>query len=187
MIGNIFKKIFGTKNDREVKRIRKIVAAINSLEPDFEKLTDEQLREKTAIFKKRLAQGETLDDIMVEAFATVREASKRVLGMRHYDVQLIGGIVLHEGKITEMKTGEGKTLVATCPVYLNALAGKGVHVITVNDYLAARDREMMGRLYSFLGLTSGVILNGISGEERKAAYNCDITYLVLTLNLVLTI
>lgn len=176
MIGNIFKKIFGTKNDREVKRIRKIVAAINSLEPDFEKLTDEQLREKTAIFKKRLAQGETLDDIMVEAFATVREASKRVLGMRHYDVQLIGGIVLHEGKITEMKTGEGKTLVATCPVYLNALAGKGVHVITVNDYLAARDREMMGRLYSFLGLTSGVILNGISGEERKAAYNCDITY-----------
>ena len=176
MIGNIFKKIFGTKNDREVKRIRKIVAAINSLEPDFEKLTDEQLREKTAIFKERLAKGETLDDIMVEAFATVREASKRVLGMRHYDVQLIGGIVLHEGKITEMKTGEGKTLVATCPVYLNALAGKGVHVITVNDYLAARDREMMGRLYSFLGLTSGVILNGISGEERKAAYNADITY-----------
>ena len=176
MIGNIFKKIFGTKNDREVKRIRKIVAAINSLEPDFEKLTDEQLREKTAIFKERLAKGETLDDIMVEAFATVREASKRVLGMRHYDVQLIGGVVLHEGKITEMKTGEGKTLVATCPVYLNALAGKGVHVITVNDYLAARDREMMGRLYSFLGLTSGVILNGISGEERKAAYNADITY-----------
>lgn len=176
MIGNIFKKIFGTKNDREVKRIRKIVAAINSLEPDFEKLTDEQLREKTAIFKERLAKGETLDDIMVEAFATVREASKRVLGMRHYDVQLIGGVVLHEGKITEMKTGEGKTLVATCPVYLNALAGKGVHVITVNDYLAARDREMMGRLYSFLGLTSGVILNGISGEERKAAYNSDITY-----------
>lgn len=176
MIGDIFKKIFGTKNDREVKRIRKIVAAINSLEPDFEKLTDEQLREKTAIFKERLAQGETLDDIMVEAFATVREASKRVLGMRHYDVQLIGGVVLHEGKITEMKTGEGKTLVATCPVYLNALSGKGVHVITVNDYLAARDREMMGRLYSFLGLTSGVILNGISGEQRKAAYNCDITY-----------
>ncbi len=176
MIGDIFKKIFGTKNDREVKRIRKIVAAINSLEPDFEKLTDEQLKEKTVIFKERLAKGETLDDIMVEAFATVREASKRVLGMRHYDVQLIGGVVLHEGKITEMKTGEGKTLVATCPVYLNALAGKGVHVITVNDYLAARDREMMGRLYSFLGLTSGVILNGISGEERKAAYNCDITY-----------
>lgn len=176
MIGNIFKKIFGTKNDREVKRIRKIVAAINSLEPDFEKLTDEQLREKTAIFKERLAQGETLDDIMVEAFATVREASKRVLGMRHYDVQLIGGIVLHEGKITEMKTGEGKTLVATCPVYLNALSGKGVHVITVNDYLAARDREMMGRLYSFLGLTSGVILNGIPTRERRDAYNADITY-----------
>lgn len=176
MIGNILKKIFGTKNDREVKRIRKIVAAINSLEPDFEKLTDEQLKEKTAIFKERLAKGETLDDIMVEAFATVREASKRVLGMRHYDVQLIGGIVLHEGKITEMKTGEGKTLVATCPVYLNALAGKGVHVITVNDYLAARDRDIMGKLYSFLGLTSGVILNGVSGEERKAAYRADITY-----------
>ena len=176
MIGNILKKIFGTKNDREVKRIRKIVAAINSLEPDFEKLTDEQLKEKTAIFKERLAKGETLDDIMVEAFATVREASKRVLGMRHYDVQLIGGIVLHEGKITEMKTGEGKTLVATCPVYLNALAGKGVHVITVNDYLAARDRDIMGELYSFLGLTSGVILNGVSGEERKAAYRADITY-----------
>ena len=176
MIGNILKKIFGTKNDREVKRIRKIVAAINSLEPDFEKLTDEQLKEKTAIFKERLAKGETLDDIMVEAFATVREASKRILGMRHYDVQLIGGIVLHEGKITEMKTGEGKTLVATCPVYLNALAGKGVHVITVNDYLAARDRDIMGKLYSFLGLTSGVILNGVSGEERKAAYRADITY-----------
>lgn len=176
MIGNIFKKIFGTKNDREIKRIKKIVAAINSLEPDFEKLTDEQLKEKTAIFKERLSQGETLDDIMVEAFATVREASKRVLGMRHYDVQLIGGIVLHEGKITEMKTGEGKTLVATCPVYLNALAGKGVHVITVNDYLAARDRDMMGRLYSFLGLTSGVILNGIPTLQRRDAYNCDITY-----------
>lgn len=176
MIENIFKKIFGTKNDREVKRIRKIVAAINSLEPDFEKLTDDQLREKTGIFKERLAKGETLDDIMVEAFATVREASKRILGMRHYDVQLIGGIVLHEGKITEMKTGEGKTLVATCPVYLNALSGKGVHVITVNDYLASRDRDIMGKLYSFLGLTSGVILNGITGEERKEAYRADITY-----------
>ena len=176
MIGNIFKKIFGTKNDREVKRIKKIVNAINELEPDFEKLTDEQLKEKTVIFRERLAKGETLDDILVEAFATVREASKRTLGMRHYDVQLIGGIVLHEGKITEMKTGEGKTLVATCPVYLNALARKGVHVITVNDYLAARDREILSKLYGFLGLTSGVILNGISNADRKKAYNCDITY-----------
>lgn len=176
MIGEIFKKIFGTKNDREIKRIRKIVDAINALEPDFQKLTDEQLRDKTAYFKDRLAKGETLDDILPEAFATVREASKRVLGLRHYDVQLIGGIVLHEGKITEMKTGEGKTLVATCPVYLNALTGKGVHIITVNDYLAARDRDMMGRVYGFLGLTSGVILNGLDTEVRKAAYNSDITY-----------
>lgn len=176
MIGDIFKRIFGTKNDREIKRIKKIVDAINALEPDYEKLTDEQLKEKTAIFKERLSKGETLDDILVEAFATVREASKRTLGMRHYDVQLIGGVVLHEGKITEMKTGEGKTLVATCPVYLNALAGKGVHVITVNDYLAARDRDFLSRLYGFLGLSSGVILNGISTDERKKAYNSDITY-----------
>lgn len=176
MIGDIFKKIFGTKNDREVKRIRKIVDAINALEPDFEKLTDEQLKEKTVIFKERLSKGETLDDILVEAFATVREASKRTIGLRHYDVQLIGGIVLHEGKITEMKTGEGKTLVATCPVYLNALAGKGVHVITVNDYLASRDRDILSKLYGFLGLSSGVILNGISTEQRKEAYSCDITY-----------
>ena len=176
MIGDLLKKIFGTKNDREIKRIRKIVDVINQLEPDFEKLTDEQLREKTAYFKERLAKGETLDDILPEAFATVRETSKRVLGLRHYDVQLIGGIVLHEGKITEMKTGEGKTLVATCPVYLNALTGKGVHIITVNDYLAARDRDMMGRVYDFLGLSSGVILNGISTDQRKEAYNSDITY-----------
>ncbi len=176
MIGDLLKKIFGTKNDREIKRIRKIVDVINQLEPDFEKLTDEQLKEKTAYFKERLAKGETLDDILPEAFATVRETSKRVLGLRHYDVQLIGGIVLHEGKITEMKTGEGKTLVATCPVYLNALTGKGVHIITVNDYLASRDRDMMGRVYDFLGLSSGVILNGISTEQRKQAYNSDITY-----------
>ena len=176
MIGDLLKKIFGTKNDREIKRIRKIVDVINQLEPDFEKLTDEQLKAKTAYFKERLAKGETLDDILPEAFATVRETSKRVLGLRHYDVQLIGGIVLHEGKITEMKTGEGKTLVATCPVYLNALTGKGVHIITVNDYLASRDRDMMGRVYDFLGLNSGVILNGISTEQRKQAYNSDITY-----------
>ena len=169
MIGEIFKKIFGTKNDREIKRIRKIVDAINKLEPDFQKLTDEQLREKTAYFKERLSQGETLDAILPEAFATVREASKRVLGLRHYDVQLIGGIVLHEGKITEMKTGEGKTLVATCPVYLNALTGKGVHIITANDYLAARDSDMMGRVYEFLGLTSGVVLNGFTSTHQQKA------------------
>ena len=172
----LLKAIFGTKNDREVKRMRKTVAKINSLEPEYEKLSDEELRGKTEEFKKRLTSGETLDDILVEAFAVVREGSKRVLRMRHYDVQLIGGIVLHEGKITEMKTGEGKTLVATTAIYLNALIGKGVHVITVNDYLAQRDREQMGQLYSFLGLTSGVIINGLDNEERKKAYECDITY-----------
>ncbi|WP_300359273.1 preprotein translocase subunit SecA [Fusobacterium sp.] len=172
----LLKAIFGTKNDREVKRMRKTVAKINALEPDFEKLSDEELKGKTEEFKKRIANGETLDDILVEAFATVREASKRVLRMRHYDVQLIGGIVLHEGKITEMKTGEGKTLVATTAIYLNALTGKGVHVITVNDYLAQRDRDQMGQLYSFLGLTSGVIINGLDNDLRKAAYEADITY-----------
>ena len=176
MIGGLLKKIFGTKNDREVKALRKIVDQINALEPEYEKLSDEDLRHKTDIFKERLANGETLDDILVEAFATVREASKRILGLRHYDVQLIGGIVLHQGKITEMKTGEGKTLVATCPVYLNALAGKGVHVITVNDYLAKRDRDQMSRLYGFLGLSSGVILNGLPTEQRKRSYEADITY-----------
>ena len=176
MISSLLKKIFGTKNDREVKNLRKIVAKINDLEPEYEKLSDEELKNKTNIFKERLANGETLDDILVEAFTTVREASKRVLGLRHYDVQLIGGIVLHQGKITEMKTGEGKTLVATSAVYLNALAGKGVHVITVNDYLAKRDRDQMSRLYGFLGLTSGVILNGLPTEQRKNSYNSDITY-----------
>ncbi|WP_314348256.1 preprotein translocase subunit SecA [Fusobacterium massiliense] len=176
MISSLLKKIFGTKNDREVKNLRKIVAKINDLEPEYGKLSDEELKNKTNIFKERLANGETLDDILVEAFATVREASKRVLGLRHYDVQLIGGIVLHQGKITEMKTGEGKTLVATSAVYLNALAGKGVHVITVNDYLAKRDRDQMSRLYGFLGLTSGVILNGLPTEQRKNSYNSDITY-----------
>ena len=176
MIGGLLKKIFGTKNDREVKALTKIVDQINALEPEYEKLSDEDLRHKTDIFKERLENGETLDDILIEAFATVREASKRVLGLRHYDVQLIGGIVLHQGKITEMKTGEGKTLVATCPVYLNALAGKGVHVITVNDYLAKRDRDQMSRLYGFLGLSSGVILNGLPTEQRKRSYESDITY-----------
>ena len=176
MIGSLLKKIFGTKNDREIKALTKEVEKINALESEYEKLSDEELKNKTNIFKERLQNGETLDDILVEAFATVREASKRVLGLRHYDVQLIGGIVLHQGKITEMKTGEGKTLVATCPVYLNALAGHGVHVITVNDYLAKRDRDQMSRLYGFLGLSSGVILNGLPTEQRKKSYNSDITY-----------
>ena len=176
MIGGLLKKIFGTKNDREIKALTKEVEKINALESEYEKLSDEDLKNKTNIFKERLQNGETLDDILVEAFATVREASKRVLGLRHYDVQLIGGMVLHQGKITEMKTGEGKTLVATCPVYLNALAGHGVHVITVNDYLAKRDRDQMSRLYGFLGLSSGVILNGLPTEQRKKSYNSDITY-----------
>ena len=176
MISSLLKAIFGTKNDREIKRMKKMVEKINALEPEYEKLSDEELRGKTEEFKKRLSEGQTLDDILIEAFAVVREGSKRVLKMRHYDVQLIGGIVLHEGKITEMKTGEGKTLVATTAIYLNALTGNGVHVITVNDYLAQRDREQMGRLYSFLGLTSGVIINGLDNAERKAAYMCDITY-----------
>ena len=176
MISGLLKKIFGTKNDREIKALTKEVEKINALESEYEKLSDEDLKNKTNIFKERLQNGETLDDILVEAFATVREASKRVLGLRHYDVQLIGGMVLHQGKITEMKTGEGKTLVATCPVYLNALAGHGVHVITVNDYLAKRDRDQMSRLYGFLGLSSGVILNGLPTEQRKKSYNSDITY-----------
>ena len=176
MIGGLLKKIFGTKNDREIKALTKEVEKINALESEYEKLSDEDLKNKTNIFKERLKNGETLDDILVEAFATVREASKRVLGLRHYDVQLIGSMVLHQGKITEMKTGEGKTLVATCPVYLNALAGHGVHVITVNDYLAKRDRDQMSRLYGFLGLSSGVILNGLPTEQRKKSYNSDITY-----------
>ncbi|MFZ8015144.1 preprotein translocase subunit SecA [Fusobacterium watanabei] len=176
MISGLLKKIFGTKNDREIKALTKEVEKINALESEYKKLSDEDLKNKTNIFKERLKNGETLDDILVEAFATVREASKRVLGLRHYDVQLIGGIVLHQGKITEMKTGEGKTLVATCPVYLNALAGHGVHVITVNDYLAKRDRDQMSRLYGFLGLSSGVILNGLPTDQRKKSYNSDITY-----------
>ena len=176
MIGGLLKKIFGTKNDREIKALTKEVEKINALESEYEKLSDEDLKNKTNIFRERLQNGETLDDILVEAFATVREASKRILGLRHYDVQLIGGMVLHQGKITEMKTGEGKTLVATCPVYLNALAGHGVHVITVNDYLAKRDRDQMSRLYGFLGLSSGVILNGLPTEQRKKSYNSDITY-----------
>lgn len=176
MIANLLKGIFGTKNDREIKRISKRVTEINALENEYEKLSDEGLKGKTKEFQNRLKNGETLDDLLVEAFAVVREGSKRVLKMRHYDVQLIGGIVLHEGKITEMKTGEGKTLVATCPIYLNALTEKGVHVITVNDYLARRDKEQMGQLFEFLGLTTGVLVSNLPNYERKAAYNCHITY-----------
>lgn len=175
MLG-LVKKIFGDSNEREIKKMFKRVEKINALEPSISALTDEQLREKTTEFKNRLAQGETLDDILNEAFAVVREASKRVLGMRHFDVQLIGGMVLQEGRIAEMKTGEGKTLVATLATYLNALLGKGVHVVTVNEYLAERDATIMGKLYNFLGLTVGLNKSGMSSEEKRAAYNCDITY-----------
>ena len=168
--------LFKTYSQKEVKRLRPTVEKINSLEPEIQKLTDEQLRHKTVELKEQLADGKTLDDILPEAFAVVREASKRVLGMRHFDVQLIGGIVLHQGRIAEMKTGEGKTLVATLPVYLNALTGKGVHVITVNDYLAKRDSEWMGKVYKFLGLTVGLVIAGMEPEAKRAAYNCDVTY-----------
>ncbi len=172
----IFNKIFGTYSEREIKRIMPIVKKVNSLEETIEKLSDEELRQKTEEFKDRLKKGETLDDILPEAFAVVREASKRVLGLRHYDVQIIGGVVLHQGRISEMRTGEGKTLVATLPSYLNALAGKGVHIITVNDYLAKRDRDEMGRVHEFLGLTVGVIIHGQTQIEKQQMYNCDITY-----------
>ncbi len=176
MIGRALSKVFGTKHERDIKKLQPMVDAINALEAEVEALTDAQLRERTSELKARLEQGETLDDLLVDAFATVREASKRTLGMRHYDVQLIGGMVLHDGKIAEMKTGEGKTLVATLAVYLNALAGQGVHVVTVNDYLARRDAEWMGQVYEFLGLTVGVIQHGLTDEERQAAYGADITY-----------
>ena len=169
-------KLFKTYSEKEVKRVMPIVNKINSLEPEMEKLTDHELREKTNYFKKQLADGKTLDDILPEAFAVVREASKRSLGMRHFDVQLIGGIILHQGRIAEMKTGEGKTLVATLPVYLNALEGKGVHVITVNDYLAKRDSEWMGKLYKFLGLSVGLVIAGMEPQAKQKAYAADITY-----------
>ena len=172
----LFSKIFGTYSEKEVKRVMLIVDKINGLEPEISKLSDEELTGKTQEFKKRLNEGETLDDILPEAFAVVREASKRVLGMRHFDVQLIGGIILHQGRIAEMKTGEGKTLVATLPVYLNALTGKGVHVVTVNDYLAKRDSEWMGKLYKFLGLSVGLVIAGMNSEQKQKAYNSDITY-----------
>ncbi len=173
---NILDKIIGTHSQRELKRIDSTVDRIMSMQPQMQALSDEELRGKTDEFKKRLSEGETLDDIMPEAYAVVREAGKRVLGMEHFRVQVIGGVILHQGRIAEMRTGEGKTLVATLPSYLDALAGKGVHVVTVNDYLAKRDAEWMGRIHEFLGLTVGVVLNSLSPEERRAAYNCDITY-----------
>ncbi|MFZ1990473.1 MAG: preprotein translocase subunit SecA [Alphaproteobacteria bacterium] len=176
MLNGIARRIFGSQNDRRLKPMFKRVEAINALEPQFEALTDEELREQTQKFRNRLAAGETLDDLLNEAFAVVREAAKRTLGQRHFDVQLVGGMVLHSGGISEMKTGEGKTLVATLPVYLNALAGKGVHVVTVNDYLAKRDSEWMGQVYRFLGLSVGTILHELNDEQRHAAYAADVTY-----------
>src|SRR6266571_1440520 len=176
MLDTLLAKVVGTQNDRELKRLRPIVAEVNALEPAIETLADDQLRGKTAEFRQRLANGEALDDLMVEAFAVVREGGRRVLNMRHFDVQLIGGAVLHKGKIAEMKTGEGKTLVATLPAYLNALEDKGVHVVTVNDYLARRDSEWMGRIYRFLGLSVGVIQHHLDDQERQVAYRADITY-----------
>ena len=172
----IFSKIMGTHSERELKRVYPIVDKIEAMGPAMEKLSDEELRAKTDEFKKRLSEGETLDDLLVEAYAVVREAATRVLGMRHYRVQLIGGVILHQGRIAEMKTGEGKTLVSTLPAYLNALEGKGVHIVTVNDYLANRDAEWMGAVHRFLGLSVGVILNSMNSDERRAAYQCDITY-----------
>ncbi len=176
MIGAVARKLFGSANDRRIRSYRPRVDEINALEAELQKLSDEALRARTDEFKKQVAEGATLDDILVPAFATVREAAKRSLGQRHFDVQLIGGMVLHEGRIAEMKTGEGKTLVATLPVYLNALAGRGVHVVTVNDYLAKRDAEWMAQVYGFLGLTTGVIVHGLDDEQRKKAYDCDVTY-----------
>ena len=173
---NILTKLVGTHSEREVKRIMPIVDKIEALRPTMQALTDEQLRDKTKEYKKRLAEGETLDDLLPEAYATIREAAKRVLNMEHYRVQLIGGVILHQGRIAEMRTGEGKTLVSTLPAYLNALEGKGVHVVTVNDYLAKRDAEWMGQVHEFLGLKVGVVLNDMKSEERKEAYGCDITY-----------
>ena len=176
MIGAVARKLFGSANDRRIRSYQPRVDAINAMEKELEALSDDELRARTAAFKKQVADGTSLDDILVAAFATCREAAKRTLGQRHFDVQLIGGMILHEGKIAEMKTGEGKTLVATLAVYLNALAGRGVHVVTVNDYLAKRDSEWMGQIYSFLGLTTGVIVHGLDDEQRKKAYDCDVTY-----------
>lgn len=165
----LIEKIFGTHSENELKRIYPIVDRIDALEPEIQVLSDQELKDKTREFKQRLSDGETLDDILPEAYAVVREAAKRSLGMRHYRVQLIGGIILHQGRIAEMRTGEGKTLVSTLPAYLNALSGKGVHIVTVNDYLAKRDAEWMGKVHEFLGLTVGVVLNGMENEERSNA------------------
>ena len=173
---SVIEKIFGTHSSRELKRIEPLVDKIEALRPIMQALSDEELRGKTEEYKKRLTEGETLDDLLPEAYATVREAAKRVLNMEHYRVQLIGGIILHQGRIAEMRTGEGKTLVSTLPAYLNALEGKGVHVVTVNDYLAKRDAEWMGQVHEFLGLKVGVVLNSMTSEERQEAYKCDITY-----------
>ena len=176
MIGALARRLFGSANDRYVKSIAPLIEEINALEPELVALDDAALRSRTQSFKDRLTQGETLDDLLVEAFATVREAAKRTLGQRHFDVQLTGGIVLHRGMISEMKTGEGKTLVATLPVYLNALTGKGVHVVTVNDYLAKRDSEWMGQIYGFLGLSVGCIVHGLDDGQRRVEYAADVTY-----------
>jgi preprotein translocase subunit SecA len=176
MANNFLTKIFGSRNDRLLKQYRKVVVQINAYEAALEALSDDELRAKTQQFKDRVAAGETLDAILPEAFAVVREGSKRVMKMRHFDVQMLGGMALHDGKICEMRTGEGKTLTATLPVYLNALTGKGVHVVTVNDYLASRDATWMGQLYSFLGLTVGINLPNVPREQKQAAYKADITY-----------
>jgi len=176
MIGAIARKLFGSANERRIKGYLPRVAQINALEKELEALSDDSLRARTDEFKKQVAGGTSLDDILVPAFATCREAAKRTLGQRHFDVQLMGGMILHEGRISEMKTGEGKTLVATLAVYLNALAGRGVHVVTVNDYLARRDADWMGQIYNCLGLRVGVIVHGLTDEQRKQAYDCDVTY-----------
>src|ERR1700704_727540 len=176
MLDTLLAKVVGTQNERELKRLRPIVGEVNALESTIKALSDEQLRKKTSEFRERFKNGETLDDLLPEAFAVVREAGRRVLNMRHFDVQLIGGAVLHKGKIAEMKTGEGKTLVATLPAYLNALEGNGVHVVTVNDYLARRDSEWMGKIFRFLGMTVGVIQHDLNDAERQVAYAADITY-----------
>ena len=175
-IMNIFTKIFGSSNERTLKRLRKIVAQINALEPKYEQYSDEQLKGMTPYFKEQLKEGKTLDDILPDAFAVVREVSKRVYGMRHFDVQMMGGIVLNTDQIAEMKTGEGKTLTSTLPAYLNALTGKGVHIVTVNDYLASRDATWSSKLFNFLGMTVSCNLAGLSVEEKQKAYACDITY-----------
>ncbi len=176
MISGILTKVFGSRNERLLKTYDRNVERINAFEPEVAALSDDALKAKTGEFRQRLANGETLDDLLPEAFAVVREAAKRTLAMRHFDVQLVGGMVLHAGKIAEMRTGEGKTLAATLPAYLNALAGKGVHIVTVNDYLAARDADWMGKVYRFLGLTVGVILSQQATEEKRVAYAADITY-----------